>query len=106
MPFVEDNANMSSIRYFENQVSYYGQKLKEVDPIKLISLRQISVSRALKCILGSNKKSVHFLMLNISKISKRFFCKFGMVSPKYTIDRSNIKPIPCWVENFSLYGNT
>ena len=27
------------------------------------------------------KKSVHFLMLNISKISRRFFCKFGMVSP-------------------------
>ena len=24
-------------------------------------------------------------MLNVSKISRRFFCKFGMVSPKYTI---------------------
>ena len=32
-------------------------------------------------ILGS-KKSVHFLMLNISKISRCIFCKFGMVSPK------------------------
>ena len=51
------------------------------------------------------KKSVHFLMLNISKISRRFFCKFGMVSPKYTIHRSNIKPILCWAEIFVLYGN-
>ena len=38
------------------------------------------------------KKSVHFLMLNISKISRRFFCKFGMLRPKYTMHRSNIKP--------------
>ena len=45
-------------------------------------------------------------MLNISKIIKRFFCKFGIVSPKYTIHRSNIKPIPCWAEIFDLYGNT
>ena len=52
------------------------------------------------------KKSVHFLMLNISKISRRFFCKFGMVSPKYTIHRSIIKPIPCWAEIFALYGKT
>ena len=52
------------------------------------------------------QKGVHFLMLNISKISRRFFCKFGMVSPKYIIHRSNIKPIPCWAEIFALYGNT
>ena len=60
-------------------------------------------------IFGSNKKKkkkVHFLMLNISKSSRRFFCKFGMVSPKYKIHRSNIKPIPCWAEIFALYGNT
>ena len=39
-------------------------------------------------------KSVHFLMLSISKISGRFFCKFGMVSPKYTIQyKYNIYPI-------------
>ena len=44
-------------------------------------------------------------MLKISKISIRFFCKFGMVSPKYTIHRSNIKPISCWAEIFALYGN-
>ena len=50
--------------------------------------------------LGS-KKSVHFLMLNISKISRRFLCKFGMISPKYTIHRSNIKPIPCWAKIFA-----
>ena len=58
-------------------------------------------------ILGS-KKSVHFLMLNrsISKISRLFFYKFGMVSPKYTIHRSNIKPMPCWAEIFDLYANT
>ena len=41
------------------------------------------------------QKSVHFLMLNISKISRCFFCKFGMVSPKYTIHQSNIKPSVC-----------
>ena len=52
-------------------------------------------------ILGS-EKNVHFLMLNIPKISRRFFCKFGMVSPKYTIHRSNIKPIRAG-PNFSLY---
>ena len=34
--FVEDNATKSSIRYFENHVSYLVQKPKEVDPIKLI----------------------------------------------------------------------
>ena len=51
------------------------------------------------------KKSVHFLMLNISKISRCFFCKFGMVSLKYTIHRSNIKPMLCWVEIFAFYGN-
>ena len=45
-------------------------------------------------------------MLNISKISRRFFCKFGMVNPKYTIHQPNIKSIPCWAENFALYGNT
>ena len=52
------------------------------------------------------KENVHFLMLNISKISIRFFCKSGMVSPKYIIRRSNIKPMPCWAEIFALYGNT
>ena len=45
-------------------------------------------------------------MLNISKISERFCCEFGMVSPKYTIHRSNIKTMPCWAEIFALYGNT
>ena len=45
-------------------------------------------------------------MLNISKISRRFFCKFGMVSSKYTIHRSYMKPIPCWAEILALYGNT
>ena len=55
---------------------------------------------------GSPQKSVHFLVLNISKISRRFFSEFGMVSPRYTIHRSNIKPIPCWAEIFALYGNT
>ena len=52
------------------------------------------------------KKKLHFLMLNIPKISRRFSCKLGMVSPKYTIHRSNIKPIPCWAEISALYGNT
>ena len=35
-----------------------------------------------------------------------FLCKFGIVSHKYTIHRSNIKLIPCWAENFAIYGNT
>ena len=52
------------------------------------------------------QKSVHFLMLNISEISRNFFCKFGMVSLQYTIHRSNIKPMPCWDEIFALYSNT
>ena len=38
--------------------------------------------------------------------SSLHLCKYGMVSPKYTIHRSNIKPIPCWAEIFALYGNT
>ena len=47
--FVEDNATMSSIRYFENRSCIvFCAKLKEADPIELISLRQISVSIALK----------------------------------------------------------
>ena len=46
--FVEENTTMSSTRYFENHVSYFVQKPKEVDPIKLISLRQVTVSIALK----------------------------------------------------------
>ena len=41
--FVEDNATMSILRYFENPVQYFVQKTKEVDPIEHISLRQISV---------------------------------------------------------------
>ena len=58
-----------------------------------------------KPILGS-KRNVHFKMLSISKISGHFFCKIGMVSRKYTIHRSNIKPMPCWAEIFALYGKT
>ena len=60
--FIEDNATMSSIRYFENQLSYFVQKSKEVDHIKLISLRQISLLIALKyiyqsqCILNQYKE--------------------------------------------------
>ena len=40
--FVEDNATMSSIRYFENHVSYFCATSKEVVPITLISLLQMS----------------------------------------------------------------
>ena len=36
--FVEDNATMSSVRYFENHVSKFCAKPKEVDRIKPISL--------------------------------------------------------------------
>ena len=52
--FVEDNATMSSISYFENRVSYFSAKPKEVDPIKLISLRQTGVSIALKYIINKH----------------------------------------------------
>ena len=52
--FVKDNATMSSIQYFENCVLYFCAKPKEVDPIKLISLRQTSVSIALKYIINSS----------------------------------------------------
>ena len=50
--FVEDNAKMSSIGYFENHV--FCAKPKEVDPIKVISLQQISVLIALKYIINNN----------------------------------------------------
>ena len=46
--FVEDNTTMGSIRYFENHAIVFRAKPKEVYPIKLNSLRQISVSVALK----------------------------------------------------------
>ena len=49
--FVEDNATMCSIGYFENHVSYFVQNLKKVDPIKLISLLQLNVSIELKYII-------------------------------------------------------
>ena len=48
-------------------------------------------------------------MLNISKISRCFFCKFGMVSPKYTvIHRSNIKPFAdnCPIERDRFGGGS
>ena len=43
-------------------------------------------------------------MLNISKIRRRFFCKVGMVSLKYTIYRSNIKPIPFWADIMAIHN--
>ena len=41
MAFVEDNGTMSSIQYFENHLSYFVQNRREVDPIELISQRQV-----------------------------------------------------------------
>ena len=52
--FVEDSATMSSIRHLENHVSYFVQKPQEVNPIKHISLRQISVSIAFKYIINNS----------------------------------------------------
>ena len=52
--FGEDDVTMSSMRYFENHVSYFVQKPKEVDPSKLNSLRQESVSIALKYIINNS----------------------------------------------------
>ena len=59
-------------------------------------------------VLGSKKKKKKCALFNVEyfEISRRFFCRFGMVSPKYKIHRANIKPIPCWAEIFTLYGNT
>ena len=51
--FVEDNATMSSIRYFENHLSYFVQNRRKQTQSKRISLRQ-SVSVALKCIINNN----------------------------------------------------
>ena len=55
------------------------------------------------------KKCALFNVVMFRKLADIFICKFGMVSPKYTIHRSNItniKPIPCWAEIFAIYGNT
>ena len=53
--FVDDNATMNSILYFENHISYLiYSKPKEVDPIKLISLQEISLSIALKYIINNS----------------------------------------------------
>ena len=51
--FVAENATLSSKGYFENHISSFCAKPKEVDPIKLISLRQISVSIAHKYIINN-----------------------------------------------------
>ena len=75
-------------------------------PTQNISFFENSKTTLKKSSYSVPKKIVHFLMLNISKINRRFFCKFDMVSPKYTIHRSNIKPMPCWAEIIALYGNT
>ena len=52
--FVEENATLSSIPYFEKSCIVFSAKPKEVDPIKPISLRQISVSIALKYIINNS----------------------------------------------------
>ena len=70
------------------------------------TLKTTGIFRHNLCLNYTRFQKSALLMLNISKIRRRFFCKFGMVSPKYTIHRSNIKPIPCWAELFALYGNT
>ena len=52
--FVEDNATMSSIRYFENHACILCKTEGSSDPIKLISLQQISLSIALKYIINNS----------------------------------------------------
>ena len=54
--FVKDNATMSSIRYFKNHVEIHRIlcKTEELDPIKLIFLRQISLSIAFKYIINNS----------------------------------------------------
>ena len=68
VPF--DNATVSSIWYSKNHVSYF-TKPKEVDLIKLISLRQTSVSIALKYII--NKQRIKINRIGISMIATLSF---------------------------------
>ena len=80
--FVENNATMSSIRYFENHI--FCAKAKEVDPIKLISLGQISVSIALKNVINNNvlnriRSSVISTPFFIENIYNRYIFYGGVV---------------------------
>ena len=54
MAFVEDNATMSSIRYFKKACIVFWAKPKEEDLVKLIFLRQKNVSVALKHIINNS----------------------------------------------------
>ena len=66
--FVVDNATMSSIRYFKNHASFFF-KPKEVDPIKLISIRQVSLSIAIKFIINNSVQLFLFsLKMSITAI--------------------------------------
>ena len=88
------------------KVLVFCAKPKKADPINF------NFCMTNKCFDGTRiytrfKKKLHFLMLNI-KINKCFFCIFDMVRPKYTIHRSNIKPILCWAygPNFNLLSKS
>ena len=91
------------IRFQKNVENIVRKGRKHCEKGEIACYKQFLLSHNVfhRYIYSAPKKSVHFLMLNISKISRSFFCKFGMVSPKYTIHRSNIKPIPCWAEMFA-----
>ena len=49
--FVDDNATVSSIPYYENHVRYVVQKPKEADPINLNFCMTNKCFEALKCML-------------------------------------------------------
>ena len=72
--FVKDNATMSSIRYFENHISYFA-KPKEADPIKLISLLQLSVSTALNYIINNTEQRIKINRLRASMFATLFLLK-------------------------------
>ena len=53
------------------------------------------------------KKCALFYIEYFKKLADLSFANLAwLVRPKYTIHRSNIKPIPCWADIFALYGNT
>ena len=104
---------MSSIQYFENHIWKFCAKPKEVDPIKSISLRQISVSIALKYIInnsvlkwiGSGHRWLqHFLfLLKISLTAISFYWRNDTPTNTRHLTSSSqnqfvpqtVSPLPC-----------
>ena len=69
--FVEDNAAMSSVRYFEKSCIGFCAKPKEIDPIELIPLQQISGPIALKYRI--NNSGIKISRIRTMMIATLFF---------------------------------